>query len=177
MKITLTKLIHSAVASIFTVFCLSANAQSTDSRDVKFSLGFSAGIPTRDGFNVVYGGDIRAEKDFNRTVSGLLSLGYNEFQHVHGNQLADYGYVPVKLGTKIFPLKKLYMSAEVGTAIKQHKAEESTFLWSPGVGYSFNNGLDLGLRYEESRRRGLGSGQFALRVAYGFNFSNLLQPD
>jgi hypothetical protein len=175
MKMINTKFIGRALCALFMITSFIASAQPADSRAIRVSLGFSTGIPTRDGFNVVYGGDVRAQKDFSRSVSGLLTLGYNEFQHDHQNNLADFGFVPFKLGTKVFPLEKLYLIAEVGTAIKQHKAQESSFLWSPGLGWAFNNGLDLGLRYEESRRRGVGTGQFALRVAYGINLTSLIQ--
>ena len=177
MKTNTTKFINSALAVIFSISFLSAKAQPADSHAVRVSFGVSTGLANRTGFGMVYGADVRAQRDFNRSISGILSIGYSEFQHDRDNVFADYGFVPIKFGAKVFPLQRVYITGELGSAVKQHKAQESEFIWSPGVGYAFDKGLDVGLRYEESRRRGIGSGQFALRIAYGINLTDLMRRD
>jgi hypothetical protein len=78
------------------------------------------------------------------------------------------GMIPVKAGAKIFFAESAYFSGELGAGFGTEDGAKTAFLWAPGVGYGFDNGLDLGLRYEGAEYKGASLGQIALRVAYGF---------
>jgi len=176
MKMNPTKFIRAAIAMLASMACSQLNAQQAQNEKiVSLSVGFSSGIPNRSSYNYALGGDIRAQKDLTRNMAAMLSLGYTEFQQSTGTGAADFAFVPLKVGARYFPLQQVYVTGEIGMGVKQHKAQRSEFLWSPGVGYSFNNGVDVGLRYEESRWRGVGRGQFAVRVAYNLNLSDIIE--
>jgi len=139
-----------------------------DSHDTRLGVGLSLGIPTHDAFNVALGGDLRLQKDFASNVSGLLSLGYTNFS-AKGEDAGSIGFVPLKVGLKIFPIERFYISGEVGAGFGTDEGQKTSFVYAPGIGLGFNNGLDLGLRYENFTKYELG--QIALRIAYGFNLS------
>jgi len=165
-----TKFIVSAVAAVALFINLELKAQTEplgDSRATRLGIGLSLGAPTTDGLDFAIGGDVRLQKDFSGNVSGLLSAGYTNFS-LDGEDSGSVGYIPVKAGIKVFPVSKFYISGELGAGFGTDDGQKTAFVWSPGIGYGFNNGLDLGVRYEEFSRDGGALGQVALRIAYGF---------
>jgi hypothetical protein len=166
---TSIKFIGSAVAAAALFFTTNIQAQDIDSRDTRLGLGLSLGVPTTDGYNFAIGGDLRVQKDFYSNVSGIASVGYTSFSS-EGEDAGSIGFVPLKAGIKVFPAHRFYVSGEVGAGFGTN-GQNTAFVWAPGIGLGFNNGLDLGLRFEEFRRDGSGLGQVALRIAYGFNLS------
>jgi hypothetical protein len=144
---------------------------SGDSRDTRLGIGLSLGLPTDDAFNIAVGGDLRLQKDFYSNVSGLLSLGYTNFSVKDDLGGGSVGYVPLKAGIKVFPMARFYISGEVGAAFGTDDGQGTAFVYAPGIGLGFNNGIDLGLRYEGFSQNGGNLGQVALRIAYGFNLS------
>ncbi|WP_276088365.1 outer membrane beta-barrel protein [Pedobacter sp. JY14-1] len=163
-----TKLIASAAAAVALFFSTNANAQSTDSKALRLGVGVNAGVPTTDGYSFVIGGDLRLQKDFSSNVSGLLSAGYNNWSVKDEFGGGSYGMIPVKAGAKVFLAESVYLSGELGAGFGTKSGSKTAFLWAPGVGYGFDNGLDIGLRYEGAEFSGGSLGQVALRVAYGF---------
>lgn len=162
---TTTKFFASAVAAMALFFTTNVNAQSEDSKATRLGIGLSAGVPTTKGYDVALGADLRLQKDFSSNISGLLSAGYNRFITDAG----DASFIPVKAGAKIFFAESAYFSGEIGAGIGTNEGSKTAFLWAPGIGYGWDNGLDLGLRYEGAEFKGGASlGQIALRVAYGF---------
>ena len=166
------KFIASAAAAVALVFINSeTNAQTTepagDSRATRLGIGFSVGAPTTDGYDLGLGGDVRLQKDFSGNVSGIISAGYTNFSF-DGEESGSIGFIPVKAGLKVFPLAKFYISGELGAGFGTDDGQKTAFIWSPGIGYGFNNGLDLGARFEEFSRDGGKVAQVALRIAYGF---------
>lgn len=173
MKTFNIKSIAAAFGAVALFFATSVKAQTEprgDSKDTRLGVGLSLGLPTTDGFNFAVGGDLRLQKDFYSNVSGILSLGYTNFS-TEGENTGSVGYIPLKAGIKVFPLERFYLSGEVGAGFGTDSGQKTAFVWAPGIGLGFNNGLDLGLRYEEFRTNGFGLGQVALRIAYGFNLS------
>lgn len=156
--------ITAAVVALF--FTTNANAQSADSKALRLGIGLNAGIPTSEGASFVIGGDLRLQKDFSSNISGLLSAGYNHW--TLKNDAGSFGMIPVKAGAKIFFAESAYFSGELGAGFSTESGGKTSFLWAPGIGYGFDNGLDLGLRYEGAEVSGGSLGQVALRVAYGF---------
>ncbi|MES2457741.1 MAG: hypothetical protein V4594_19440 [Bacteroidota bacterium] len=163
-----TKLIASAAAAVALFFTTNVNAQSADSKALRLGIGLNAGIPTEDPFGFVIGGDLRLQKDFSTNISGILSAGYNSWQAKDEFGGGSTGMIPVKAGAKIFFAESAYFSGELGAGFGTKDGQKTAFLWAPGIGYGFDNGLDLGLRYEGAQYSGGSLGQVALRVAYGF---------
>ena len=164
------KMIVSAAAAVALFMNLELQAQtrepSGDSRATRLGIGLSVGAPTTDGYDLGIGGDVRLQKDFSGNVSGMLSAGYTNFSF-DGEDSGNIGFIPVKAGIKVFPISKFYISGELGAGFGTD-GQKTAFVWAPGIGYGFNNGVDLGVRYEEFSRDGGAVGQVALRIAYGF---------
>ncbi len=173
MKST-TKSIAAGVAAAALFFTTAVKAQTEepkgDSKDTRIGIGLNLGLPTTDGFNFAIGGDLRLQKDFSSNISGIASVGYTNFS-AEGEDAGSVGFIPLKAGIKVFPMERFYISGEVGAGFGTDDGQGTSFVWAPGIGLGFNNGLDLGLRYEEFRKDGFGLGQVALRIAYGFNLS------
>ena len=173
-----------AVALLFTGSNTFAQTKEVagDSKALRLGIGLSLGIPTNDTYKFALGGDLRLQKDLTSNVSAIGSVGYNsfiikdEFQ-TPGND-KSVGFIPVKVGLKVFPVERFYFSGEVGAGFPTADNAKTVFVYAPGVGLGFNSGLDLGLRYEglsgrgsrngDMRTQGLSIGQVALRIAYGF---------
>ena len=173
-----TKLIASAVAAVAMFIGTnqaSAQSNSGDSRAVRLGVGVSAGLPTNDNYNIALGGDLRLQKDFFSNISGTLSAGYTNFSVKDDSKSAlgfnSIGYIPVKAGIKIFPVERFYISGEVGAGFGTDDGQGTALVYAPGIGLGFNNGLDLGVRYEGFAQNDTNLGQVALRLAYGFNLS------
>jgi hypothetical protein len=174
-----TKFLASAVAAVAICFSTNVSAQ-------KIGVGANLGIPTSDLYGFAAGVDVRVQFDVTKQLSVPVATGYTHFfakddaRFVPNlgspvQELPDYGYIPVKTGLKYFfdpSGSGIYAMGEVGAAIGVSDHAKTTFLYAPTLGYSWSNGLDLGLKYENTGKGvdGLGneSGQIALRIAYGF---------
>lgn len=167
MKLS-TKLFASAVAAVALFLTTNVNAQSDDSKALRLGVGLNVGVPTTTGYSLAIGGDLRLQKDFSSNVSGILSAGYTSFSIKDSYGGGSIGFIPVKAGAKIFFAESAYFSGEVGAGFGTESGQKTAFLWAPGIGYGFDNGLDLGLRYEGAEFKGASLGQVALRIAYGF---------
>ncbi len=172
MNTSTKKIFVSAVAAIALFFTTSLTAQAQepagDSRALRLGIGVSAGIPTTTGYSFAFGVDARLQKDFTDNISGILSVGYNNFSFKDSWGGGSYDFIPVKAGAKIFVAESLYVSGELGAGFATTSGGGTSFLYAPGVGYAWNSGLDLGVRYEGASQNGGTLGQVALRVAYGF---------
>jgi hypothetical protein len=175
MKTNTIKFLTTVAATVALLFSVNASAQTQepagDSHDTRLGLGLSVGLPTNDAYNIAVGGDLRLQKDFYSNVSGLLSLGYTNFSIKDDLGGGSVGFIPLKVGVKVFPIQRFYVSGELGAAFGTDDGQETAFVYAPGIGIGFNNGLDLGLRYEGISVNNSNLGQVALRLAYGFNLS------
>jgi len=174
-----TKFLASAVAAVAIFFSTNASAQ-------KIGVGANLGIPTSDLYGFAAGVDLRIQFDVTKQLSIPVATGYNHFfakdgenayVEPNGNVIdfPDYAYIPVKTGLKYFfdpSGSGIYAMGEVGAAIGVSDHSKTTLLYAPTLGYSWSNGLDLGLKYENTGKGvdyvGNESGQIALRIAYGF---------
>lgn len=163
-----TKFFATAVAAVALFFTTNVNAQSDDSKALRLGIGLNAGLPTTKAYGFVIGGDLRLQKDFSSNISGILSAGYNSWSRKDSYGGGSYGMIPVKAGAKVFFAESAYFSGELGAGFGTESGSKIAFLWAPGIGYGFDSGLDLGLRYEGAEVKGASLGQVALRIAYGF---------
>jgi hypothetical protein len=166
-----TKFLASAVAALALFVSVNANAQ--DSR--KFGIGLNVGIPTSDFYGVAIGGDLRYQFDVSKQLSIPITAG---FTNLMGKEIgstnvdySDFSYIPVKAGLKYFfndSGSGMYGLAEAGAAFSTGSSSGTNFVFSPALGYSWSNGLDLGVKYEGVSASGSTTGYAGLRLAYGF---------
>lgn len=155
----------------------SSFAQSS-SETGKFSIGVEAGIPVGDiknATNFVIGGSLKYDHPIAEGTFVTLSAGYNKF--LAKGEAKDAGYsfygIPVKAGLKYFFAEGFYGEAQLGAAFTKSKIEglgsesATAFAYSPGIGYVFGGGVDLGVRYEAWSKNGT-VGQIAARLAFSF---------
>lgn len=173
---TTTKFFASAVAAVAMFVSGNASAQ-------KLGIGANLGIPTNSAYSFAAGIDVRMQFDVTKQLSVPVATGYNHFfakdNYKGFNDLPNYGYIPVKTGLKFFfdpNGSGVYAMGEVGAAFGVTDQAKTTFLYAPTLGYSFSNGLDIGLKYENAGKGDAirliddknHTGQVALRIAYGF---------
>lgn len=139
----------------------------------RLGIGLNLGLPAQNQYDFVIGGDLSIERDFSKVVTGMLSAGYTDFSFDNKNDrpFESIDFIPVKAGVKIFPGRPFYFSGEAGVAFNANKGLGAAFVYAPGIGFGFNNGLDVGLRFEDFARDSFGPSQFALRIAYGFKLN------
>ena len=170
-----TKFLAGAVAALALFFTTNVNAQT------KLGIGANFGIPTGDASDVsnfALGIDARLQFDISKQISIPVTTGYTNFfgkNYTVGNTTfegADFGFIPVKAGVKVFFDESgsgLYGLAELGAAFGVTNGSGTSFIYSPAIGYSWSSGLDLGVKYEALSKNSSTLSQVALRVAYGFN--------
>lgn len=161
----------SAIALLF--FTTSIKAQ--DSKNWRLGLSLNPGVATKDPYGFVLGGDLRLQKDFAGPISGTLTTGFthffvkDDFKDTPADQ--PYNVIPLKAGIKAFLNKNFYLQGEAGAGFSTDDGMGTSFVWSPAIGWAFNNGLDVGVKYEDYTKYDA-TKQVALRIAYGFNLSH-----
>lgn len=160
----------SAVAAVALFFSTNVNAQSSP----KFGIGINVGVPTSDAYNFAIGGDLRYQFDIDKQLSIPITAGYTRFLGKEigntGVNYADFSYIPVKAGLKYFfndTGAGAYGLAEAGAGFSTRSGGGTAFVYSPAIGYSWSNGLDLAAKYEGISNNG-STGYVGLRLAYGF---------
>lgn len=175
-----TKIFASAVAAAAMFFTTNVSAQ-------KIGFGANLGIPTSSAYSFAAGIDGRIQFDVTKQLSVPVATGYTHFfakdnatiSGVNVSNTPDYSYIPLKTGLKFFfdPTGSgIYAMGEVGAAFGVSDGAKTTFLYAPTLGYSWSNGLDLGIKYENAGKGDAlrliddksHTGQIALRIAYGF---------
>lgn len=151
---------------------LTTDTMAQDSQAWRLGVGANVGVATDDPYGLVVGGDLKLQKDFVGPISGTLTTGYTNFfvKDDFDGVFSDYGVIPVKVGIKYFVTPNFYLGGEVGAGFGTSDGAETSFVWSPAIGWGFANGLDVGLRYEDYTKYDA-TKQVALRLAYGFNLS------
>jgi hypothetical protein len=123
-------------------------------------------------------------------VKGILGVGnagavtftmsYSAFK-----EIADYGddvattatFVPILLGYR-HNFNSFFVEPQIGYGLYPYKYEsedgfstetEGAFTWAAGVGYVFNNNIEVSVRYQTANRLGYSIGIFGLRLGYNFS--------
>ncbi|RXF68905.1 outer membrane beta-barrel protein [Arcticibacter tournemirensis] len=158
----------SAIALLFSV----TETKAQDSQAWRLGVGLNGGVGTKDPYGFVLGGDVKLQKDLAGPVSLTLASGFNHFfvKDEFDNVADPYNVVPLKAGVKAFLNKNFYVSGELGAGFGTDEGGETSFVWSPSIGWAFTNGLDIGVKYEDYTKYDP-TKQVALRIAYGFNLS------
>jgi opacity protein-like surface antigen len=159
---------------------MSGFAQKKSDNGGKFSIGLEAGIPVGDAStynSFVIGGSLKYDMPIATATAITLSVGYSSFmgKTVAGIKYGSTGFVPVKVGVKYHFADAFYGEAQIGASFGTQSGSKTGFAYSPGIGYDFGGGLDLGVRYEGWSYSSNGTGttsatisQIAARLAYSF---------
>jgi hypothetical protein len=156
------------VSAAFCSFAQSSNGPG------KFSIGVDGAIPTGDAhqlFNYGIGGSFKYEFPVAKMVFVTLSAGY-ESLHVKSElqepgSKSSFGFIPIKAGIKPYLDGGFFFEGQLGTVFSTEKDGGNSFLYSPGFGYTFDGGFEVGVRYEAWSNGGT-IGQVGARLAYRF---------
>lgn len=162
-----TMFLASAVAAVALFFSTNVNAQSSP----KFGIGLNVGVPTATGGSLAIGGDLRYQFDIDKQLSIPITAGYTNISFKDSYGGGSIGYIPAKAGLKYFfndTGSGVYGLAEAGAAFSTNDGGGTSFVYSPAIGYSWSNGLDLGAKYEGISKNSSNTGYVGLRLAYGF---------
>lgn len=167
---TITKIMATSAAAVALFFSTNVNAQSRN-----FGIGLNVGVPTTEGYDFAIGGDLRYQFNVDKQLSIPVTAGYTNIsgsQDVLGQSVKyNFGYIPVKVGAKYFFNESgsgVYGLAELGAGFGTNEGSGTSFVYSPALGYAWDNGLDLGVKYEGLAKNSTTTGYFGLRIAYGF---------
>jgi hypothetical protein len=140
----------------------------------KFSIGAEAGVPVGDmstGYNLVLGGSAKVEVPTSHGTYFTITAGYSVF--FAKDFLRDFGFpstsgfIPLKAGLKCYSGNNFFIEGQAGIVFSTEGDSEHAFAWSPGIGYTLNNSLEVGARYEGWTNGGT-TGQITARLAYRF---------
>lgn len=166
--ITSKTILATAIASIaFFTSTKVVTAQEVNTSP-KLGIGLNVGVGTHAGANLAIGGDLRYQFDIDKQLSVPVTAGFTSIRSEDG---AHYNYIPVKAGLKVFFSDTgagAYGLAEAGAAFGTNTGGGTHFIFSPAIGYSWSNGLDLAAKYEGIPMNGITAGYVGVRLAYGF---------
>ncbi len=168
MKKILLTLIVSAIA-------LGSSAQSTTATISHggLSIGADAGLPL-GGLSNVYsaalGGSLKYDAPISSTINITISMGYQAWLVKSALQLPGFksdNFIPLKAGLKVYVSPGFFLEGQAGVAIHTRAGGDILFAYSPGIGYSFKNGFEIGARYE-GFTKDVTFSQVAARIAFRF---------
>ncbi len=165
-----TKFLATAAAAVALFFSTNASAQS------KLGIGATVGAPTNNNQSIVYGADLTFQIKASGHLYIPISGGYtrmNAADDATGVDAIDRDYIPVKLGAKWNFSDKGYgwfaqFDGGAALATGSYPTSSTHFIYSPGAGYSWDSGLEMGARYEGFKEDKKQKGFFGLRLAYSF---------
>lgn len=159
------KFLVPAVAAVALFFSTNVNAQSAP----KLGIGLNLGVPTSNSHNFAIGGDLRYQFDMDKQLSIPITVGYTSL--MGKDNTPNIGFIPLKVGLKYFFDESgsgVYGLGEVGAAFGTNSGSGTSFAYSPAIGYSWSNGLDLAAKFEGYSKSGFNTGYAGIRLAYGF---------
>ena len=147
-------------------------AASPATGGAKFSIGAEAGLPLGDvsnGYSTVIGGSLKVELPTGTNTFFTFSAGYNSFliKSEFKEFASSAGFVPVKAGLKYYADGNFFLEGQAGIVFSTESGGGHAFVYSPGIGYTFNGGPEVGVRYEAWTNDGTVS-QLSLRLALRF---------
>jgi hypothetical protein len=179
---TLTRLFTTASMAvvIFTTTNLSAQTMSstessttTNGMAFKVGVGINGGVFTKGSeMDYGYGADLKLQYDLSKDVALTASGGYTRLRWK--NSPLNFQFIPLMGGVKAFVIDRMYLNAQAGTGLAIEDGANMNFIYSGGLGYEWNNGLELGVKYEgyvnnsASDLYFMKTGQFNLRLGYNF---------
>jgi hypothetical protein len=153
---------------------------SSSTNQATFSVGIEGAVPVgnySDLYTFGFGASVKAAIPVASSIDFTLSAGYTDFliksdvkailQAAGSNQSAA-GFVPLKAGLRFKSQEGFYFEGQLGAAIATTGGGGTAFAYSPGVGYIFNSGVEIGVRYEGWSKSGETFSMMGIRLAYNF---------
>ncbi|GAA3979358.1 hypothetical protein GCM10022246_34260 [Pedobacter ginsengiterrae] len=176
---TITKIFAVASAlAILTTTNLKAQT-STTTMTTDNGMAFKVGVGAQAGFfsdksemDYGYGADLRLQYDLTKNVAITASGGYTKLKW-KGSPL-NFEFIPLMGGVKAFVVDRMFLTGGLGTGLALKDGATMNFIYTGGLGYEWNNGLEVGAKYEgyvnnsSSDLYFMRTGQFALRLGYNF---------
>ena len=175
------------ITTLLLLLCLNLNAQKTKSQNAikqkpyKYKQGFRVGFGLNVGpvfskpYTLALGLDGRLQYDLSKRYSFTLTTGFTNL-FATGNS-KDLGFIPLKAGFKGFVWNdQFYVMGEIGPAFAvTNNYDKTAIIIAPSIGFATKY-IDISLRFEQysnfptisNNTKGEGTGQLALRLAYGF---------
>lgn len=168
-------------AILFGLSIASFSQTSPSPKTGKWNFGIDAGLPLGNQSRVyssTIGGYVKYEYPVSNTTFLTLSTGFNRYIYTnhYKNELKYFGdtgtgdnTIPVNAGVKHYFGKGLFAEAQAGAAFYTAAGAKPAFIYSAGVGYTFKNGVEVGVRYEGlSQRNNFNFGVAAVRLGFRF---------
>ena len=179
---TTTKLLMTALFIAGSLLSINVNAQtmpmnSSMTNGMGFKIGFGAGagiVRDKSPFSYGMGADLRLQWDLMPYVALTASGGYTRLAKRTNSTIESYDFIPAIGSVKVFPIKRMYVSGSLGAGFAIKNGSKTSFIFGGGTGYEFNNGFELGVRYEGYQQDYASStyqpvnGQYAVRLGYNF---------
>ena len=175
---TITKIFKTALAAVAIFTTTNLKAKTTTPR-MESGMGFKVGMGVNVGvflaqspLSYSYFASFQFHFDLTQDFAITSSLFYTKL--MGRNNALDVDFIPAKGGVKVFAIKRMYLATEAGAGFSTQDGAKTNFIYTGGLGYEWNNGLDIGVRYEGyvndsgSTTYFKQTGQYALRLAYNF---------
>lgn len=172
---TTTVILQRLTLSLFFFFGWSVAFSQTKAL---FNPGIEVGVPVGDYSNVYTpapGVSLKLELPAAKNTFITLSAGFIKFKFTDdfkqqllalGNTQSSAGFVPIKLGAKYYFNMRFFGEGQLGLSAGTAKSAGTSFVYAPGMGYSFARGWEVGLRYEAWTKSGSTFSQLGLRLGY-----------
>jgi hypothetical protein len=151
---------------------VTVNAQSTESKTLKFSVGVEAGLPLGDfkeGWKFGIGGSAQGEYAAAEKLGVTLNAGFLSFtgKTIEGDKVPSMSVVPVLAGAKYYFTEKVYGHAQAGISFFNNGGG-SAFTYSPGIGIKAGENIDVLVKYQAASKSGSTVSFIGARIAYNF---------
>ncbi|TWR29415.1 hypothetical protein FPZ43_10720 [Mucilaginibacter pallidiroseus] len=170
------------VLLLLTVICgfsMGAFAQS-GSRTGKWNIGLEPALPLgnlKSVYSFALGASVKYELPVASSTFITFSADYQRFfiksdlkdaLNSVGIDKSGVGIIPVKVGVKTYFDQGFFAEAQVGAGFSTEEGGSTSFVYAPGIGYTFTSGFEAGLKYQGYSSDGANDGVLALRLAYRF---------
>ncbi|WP_316829310.1 hypothetical protein [Pedobacter aquatilis] len=161
------------ITSVSNAQTMTTTSTTNSGMAFKVGIGAQAGIfPDRSEMDYGYGADLRLQYDLSPAVAVTASGGYTKLKW-KGSPL-NFEFIPLVGGVKAFVIDRMFLTGGLGTGLALKDGANMNFIYTGGLGYEWNNGLEVGAKYEgyvnnsASDLYFMRTGQFALRLGYNF---------
>lgn len=161
------------------LFVSSAAAQETTNR-WRLGASLNPGLLTNTFSHFVIGSDISLEKHLSGKLEAVVSAGITHYaDHYYNYSLnvsntgaldvkitaTDRNVVPVQAGLKLYPAGHFYIGGKAGAGFGLNGT--TSFVYTPSLGFSLDNGVDLGVKYDNYNSREIRD-VLSLKLGYRF---------
>lgn len=181
-NLQMKKIILGVAVYMLVVNVSAQKGKSEETKPFRFSAGLESALPLGNfGKNATFGigGSAQADYKVANNVDISLNAGYISFggksRIISGLgtfKFSTQNYIPVLAGAKFHFSEKIFGSTQLGVTFipfESVSGSESTFTFSPGVGYKFSKYFDAVLKYTAYSATSLGTAStIGLRVGYTF---------